>query len=96
MSRVERYKSIKLYKKRCRRTILLFLLFTAAGILIADYSINSLMVDDHRVNIISINTLDSQLELCFMNMKFYTDAEFLIRVVDMFHNIKNVYKNAPI
>lgn len=54
------------------------------------------MADDNKVKIISINTLDSQLELCFMNMKFYTDTKFLMRVVDMFHNIKNVYKNAPI
>lgn len=82
MGRVERYRSIKLYRRRCRRMILLFLLLTAAGILIADFSINSLILDDNKVKIISITTLDSQLELCFMNMKFYTDAKLIMRIID--------------
>jgi len=94
MGRVEKYKNIKRYKKSCKRIILLSLLLTAVGILIADYSINSLMAESSKVRIISISTLDSQLELCFMNMKFYTDAEFLIRAIDMLQNIKNVCKNS--
>lgn len=73
MNRVEKYRSIKLYKRKCRRMILLFLFLTITGILIADYSINGLMTDENRVKIISVNTSDSQLELCFMNIRLYIE-----------------------
>ncbi|NSW91307.1 MAG: hypothetical protein HPY74_11670 [Firmicutes bacterium] len=82
MGRLENYKNIRRYKRRCLRIALLSFFLAVAGILIADYSINGLMTDTGKIKIISFKTFDSQLEVCFMNMKFYTDANYLLKFID--------------
>lgn len=62
--------------------VLLAFLLVIAGILGADYSVNGLMTDTGRVGIISFNLVDSQLEVCFMNMKFNVRADFLQEFVN--------------
>jgi len=88
MGRLEKYRSIRLYKRRCRRIIFFAFLLAIAGILLADYSINGIMGESAKIGIISVETDDSKLEVRFMNMKFYADTRFLSKFADRINILK--------
>lgn len=82
MGRLEKYRNIRRYRKRCFWIVFFSFLLAIIGILGADYSVNGLMTDTGRVRIISFNIINSQLEVCFMNMKFHIKADFLHGFLD--------------
>jgi hypothetical protein len=89
VKRSDKYKSIKRYKKNCRRLLLLSLLLTITGVVVADYSINKLMNVNGKIKVISIEKVDSKFEVNIMNCKFQPNSEFIAKLADQIKNILN-------
>lgn len=89
MKRSEIHKSIKLYKRRCRSVLFMSTILTIAGIIVADYSINSLMGSSKRINVISFENKDSEFELNIMNYKVYPDSGLIAKLTEQMKNILN-------
>ncbi|HOJ12785.1 MAG TPA: hypothetical protein PK733_19650 [Clostridiales bacterium] len=89
MSRFEKHKNLKKYKKYCRRVFYLSLLLATVGVIAADHSINGLMGNNGKLRIVSFGSEDSRFEICIMNYRFHPNVEFFVKLAD---NIKNVLK----
>jgi hypothetical protein len=70
MGRLERYRNFRRYKKKIIALVIFNLIILVAGICAVDYSVNSLMLENKRINIISFNNTESSLEICFLNNTF--------------------------
>lgn len=89
MSRSEKYKIIKRYKKKCRRIIFLSLILTMAGVIAADYSINKLMASNGKIKVVSFGSEDSKFEINILNYKIQPGSEFIAKLVDQIKSALN-------
>lgn len=89
MSRSEKFRSIKRYKKKCRRIIFLSLALTIAGVIAADYSINKLMASNGKIKVVSFGNENSKFEINIMNYKFNPGSEFIARIADQIKSALN-------
>jgi cell division septal protein FtsQ len=78
MNRVEKLKQIKTHRRRAvLLTVFLFSLILT-GIAITDYSFNSLMKNQRRIEVISFrNTDNSCLEISVMNEKITINTKYI-------------------
>ena len=79
MGRAERFKSIRIYRRKFISSFFLFFLLMIAGICIADYSINFLIKNSKEVEIISLKNSGTYLEISLMNRKFLLDMTYINR-----------------
>jgi len=89
MSRSERYRSIKKYKRKCRRVIFLSLILTIAGVIAADYSINKLMASNAKVKVFSFENENSKFEINILNYKLKPSSDFIAKIVDQVKSVLN-------
>jgi hypothetical protein len=82
MSRVEKYKQQRNLRHKYMLSILLFFSLLTAGICTADYSINSLLGDESRVNVIELKNNGTYLEFAVMNQKLYINTKYINRDLD--------------
>ena len=68
MNRVEEFKLIRGYKKKCVSIILFFLVLTVAGVLVSDYCINSIVKNEKKVEILQWESgKDTTIKLSVLN-----------------------------
>ena len=89
ISRSDKYKSIRKYKKKCRRIIFLSLVLTMAGVIAADYSINKLMASNGKIKVLSFGNEDSNFEINILNYKFKPGSEFIAKLADQIKSALN-------
>ncbi len=82
MGRLEKYRNLRRHKKRIIAAVIFNLIILVAGICAVDYSVNSLMLENKRINIISFNNTGSSLEICFLNSTFSISSNNFIRKRD--------------
>jgi hypothetical protein len=76
MGRLEKYRNIRQNKKRIIGVVIICLLLTGAGICAVDRSVNSLMLDNNSINIISFRNTENSLDICFLNKTLCIDRIF--------------------
>lgn len=80
MSRVERFKQARRAKKRYAITFVAFIIFMLGGICAADYSINSLMRNDNRIEVVRVEkSEDSRMTIHYLNREFQMDFRYVKR-----------------
>jgi hypothetical protein len=89
MSRSEKYKSIRRYKKKCRRIIFLSLLLTITGVIAADYSINKLMASNGKIKVVSFENENSKFEINVLNYKLKPGSDFIAKLADQIKSALN-------
>ena len=77
MSRVERFREARKYRRKIFSSIFLFFLLLITGICIVDYTTNSLLKNENCINIFSIQSGDSYIEIAFMNNRFRLDTTYI-------------------
>lgn len=87
MSRVERLKEKKSYRRKYVGLAVLFFSVVFAGICAADYSVNSLMTNQKCIKIISFrNYAESSFEISIMDKKVHFNTKYIEKDIK---NIKN-------
>jgi hypothetical protein len=80
MGRVEKFKEIRLLRRKYIFSFLLIVVVFVAGICFTDYSINSLMKNENRLSIVTYSLKNnSNIEISILNNKFYFDISYLKR-----------------
>ena len=59
MSRVEEFKLLRAYKRKCVMVLLLFLIITFTGVLVSDYCINSIVKNENKVEVLELKNEDN-------------------------------------
>lgn len=78
MNRVEKLKQIKIRRRRAVVVTVLLFSLIITGIGITDYSFNSLMKNQRRIEVISFKNLkDSSLEISVMNESITLNTKFI-------------------
>ena len=78
MNRVQRLKETKSNKRRFVGLAILFFSVILVGVSVVDYSFNSLMKNEKRLEIISYKShSDSLLEVSIMNKKIYMNTKYI-------------------
>ncbi len=86
MNRVDKFKRARSIRKRYMLSVALFFLVMVTGVIITDYSLNSLLKDEKGLNIIQVKSVDNILEVWFMNNRFYINTKYIARD---YRNFKN-------
>lgn len=79
MSRLEKYRQMRNLRQKYTVSILLFLFFLAAGICIADSSINGLMSGGTGAGIFSVTQYENSIRIVFMNQELYLNTQYVRR-----------------
>lgn len=79
MGRLEKYRQMRNLRQKYMISVLLFLFFLAAGICIADSSINGLMSGGTGVNIFSVTKYENSIRIIFMNQTLYLNTQYVKR-----------------
>jgi len=79
MSRLERFREARKYRRKIFSSIFLFFLVLITGICIVDYTTNSLLKNENCISIFYIQSGDSYVEITFMNNKFRLDTTYIER-----------------
>lgn len=80
MSRVERFKQARHIKIKYFIALFLFVTFVITGICAADYSINSLMQNEKRIGIVTMNSItENRIKVNIMNIEFFINTTYLNR-----------------
>ena len=77
MSRLERFREARKYRRKIFSSIFLFFLVLITGLCIVDYTTNSLLKDENRIKIFSVQSGDSYIEIAFMNNKLRLDTTYI-------------------
>lgn len=59
MNRVEEYKLLRVYKRKCVMVLLLFLIITFTGVLVSDYCINSIVKNENKIEVLELKNEDN-------------------------------------
>jgi len=91
VNRVERFRQYRHSKRKIIFIFLLFILLISTGLLVADYSVNSIMLNERKIEIISLVKLDdSYMELSLMKNKLYINTRYISRDCE---RLKDTLKN---
>lgn len=78
MRRYEKYKSERQYKRNIILSLVVFFILIAAGVGIADFSVNSILKDENSIGVIQWNNLkNNYTELEIMNKKIYINTLYI-------------------
>ncbi len=58
MGRLERFRQLRRFKRRKNLALLFFFIFSCAGLLISDYSINAIMRNQKSVRMVTVSLQD--------------------------------------
>lgn len=88
MSRLEKYREIRITRKRYLLSVIIFLMLIIPGLCIVDYSVNSIMKGENRIDVLAIKNIKSQyIEITLMNRKHYINTVYLRRDYERFKKI---------
>lgn len=80
MGRLERFKEIRVTRRRYILSILIFLMLMIPGICISDYSINSILRNEKRIEVVGVRNINnSYIELDLLKRKYYINIKYLFR-----------------
>ncbi len=96
MNRVDRLREKKSHKRKYVSLVLFFLSVVFIGICTADYSINSLMMNQKCIKVISFkNNGGSVFEISLMNKKIHFNIKYIEKDIQNLRNrisdIKNLW-----
>ncbi|RCX17973.1 hypothetical protein DFR58_106142 [Anaerobacterium chartisolvens] len=78
MSRVESFKRARRYRAKCIMTLVLFFTLVFAGVCLSDYSVNMIMKNQSKIEIIKLEKKDdSYIMVDFMNLKLYLNTLYV-------------------
>lgn len=77
-NRTEKYRQVRLLKRKCRLVFLLSLILLVLGVCAADYSVNTLVKNDKRISFISFSRQGNYYRASFLNMSFYIDTRKVV------------------
>lgn len=78
-SRYETFRQARKVKAKLLASAALSILLLAAGVSVADYSINSLLSNQGKLTIVSVKHDNSYCDIYFMNMKMHINTSYLLR-----------------
>lgn len=88
MKRVERFKEIRIKQRRIVISLFLFFFMIISGICISDYSVNSLMKNENRIGLVTLEKKDASLYLLnILNIEIYINTRY---VEEDFKKVKSV------
>jgi hypothetical protein len=90
LSRVERFKEIRKFKRKLIFTFMFSLFLLLTGTSVTDYSINNLMKNEKGLNIVSYTHHNHCLEISIMGYKMHIDTTYIKRDYD---NVKDFLLN---
>jgi len=79
LSRLERFREIRRFRRICFSSFLLALILLAAGICVADYSVTDLMQDKKGINIVSVERREESLEINVLNCRINLNTKYINR-----------------
>lgn len=80
MSRLERFKEIRAVRRRYLFSILIFFMLLIPGICISDYSVNSILKDEKRIEVVGLKNINNQyLEVNLFKIKYHINIKYLFR-----------------
>jgi len=83
MNRVEKFKELRMRRRRSFLCIVLFVFIILAGFTTVDYSLNSIMNNEKRISVISFKRInDSCISIGIMNMNMKIDLGIVNKSCD--------------
>jgi hypothetical protein len=80
MGRLESFKQIRVTRRRYILSAFIFIMLMIPGICISDYSVNSILMNEKRIEIVGIkNVNNTYLELNLLKKKYYINIKYLQR-----------------
>ncbi|AUS95924.1 hypothetical protein CDQ84_07610 [Clostridium thermosuccinogenes] len=78
MGRVERFREIRISRRKFRLSFLFFFLLVITGLCVVDYSVNSIMKNEYSVEFVSLEREGSSLySLNIFDHKIYINTEYV-------------------
>lgn len=77
MNRLEKFREARRYRRKIFSSFFLFFLLLFTGICIVDYTVNSLINGESRINIVSVESKESRVEITLMNKKLRLDTKYI-------------------
>lgn len=78
MSRLEKYRQIRINKRKFRLSMLMFLIVIITGLCIADYSINGLMKNEYAIEFVSVDKVGPSLySINIFDYRFLINTEYV-------------------
>lgn len=77
MNRLEKFRESRRYRRKIFSSFFLFFSLLLTGICLVDYSVNSLMNGESRINIVLVQSEESKVEITLMNKKFRLDTKYI-------------------
>jgi uncharacterized membrane protein YcjF (UPF0283 family) len=78
MNRVEKFKELRMRKRRSFLCIVLFVFIILTGFATVDYSLNSIMNNEKKIRMISFTRLnDSSINIGIMNLNIKLDLKLI-------------------
>ncbi|HEX3030090.1 MAG TPA: hypothetical protein VHT34_12490 [Clostridia bacterium] len=71
MNRVDVFRQKRQFRRKIKIVVITFLLFILAGIVIADYSVNSLMKDENRIEMVTMDNKKDYYVFDLLGKKIY-------------------------
>jgi hypothetical protein len=90
LSRVERFREIRKFKRKLVFTFMLSFFLLLTGTSVADYSINNLMKNEKRLGIVSFTHRDDYLEISIMSYAIHINTTYIKKD---YKNIKDFLAN---
>lgn len=80
MSRVDRFRQYRYIRRKIAASFILFVLLMITGIFVADYSVNSILRNEKKINIVSIKAVKGNfIEISLMNQRIYINTRYINR-----------------
>ncbi|MCX7842677.1 MAG: hypothetical protein N2489_06345 [Clostridia bacterium] len=80
MGRLEKFKQERRNRRIVGLSLLLFFILVISGILVADYSVNTLMRNEKHINIVSFERVgESLIHIKFMDAGIYINTTYIRR-----------------
>jgi hypothetical protein len=88
MSRVERFKEIRDRRRKYILSVSFVLIIMILGICTVDYSVNTILLDEKRLSLVTYQTLgEDELQISILNNKIPVNTTFIKRD---FQRLKNI------
>jgi hypothetical protein len=79
MGRLEKFRQARNIRHKYFLSAVIFLFLLVAGMVIADYSVNSLIEGDMGVSVFAVENSGKYIEITFMNQKLYVNTQYINR-----------------
>lgn len=90
MGRLERFREARIQRKRYILSAVLIAVLFLSGVCIADYSVNSLLKNEKRIDILTMQKINNYyFEINFLNQKLFINTTYIKRD---FENFKGLVK----